>query len=87
MTNTASGTSSAFRVDGNGQPALVDTMPVGSGPTSGPIDMAASRDGTFLYVQLGNDHTVDGFRVNGDGSLTHIGTVAGHPDMEGIVAV
>jgi hypothetical protein len=30
--------------------------------------------------------TIAGLRVNADGSLTPIGTVPGHPDMEGIVA-
>jgi hypothetical protein len=86
VSNTGSGTESAFRIDAAGQPVLVGTTPVGSGPNSGPIDQAVSRDGAFLYLQLGNDHTVAILRIDADGSLTSVGSVPGTPSMEGIVA-
>ena len=52
-------------------------------------DAAASPRGDFLYVQTGANGIVDEYSVNGDGSLTAIGsvTVAGAVGGEGIVAI
>ena len=54
----------------------------------GTVDGSASADGQFLYVQTGGNGIVDEFHVNGNGSLTEIGsvTVAGAVGGEGIVA-
>ncbi len=54
----------------------------------GTVDASASSDGRFLYVQAGAAGTVDEFHVNGDGSLTGIGsvTVPGAAGGEGITA-
>jgi len=53
------------------------------------VDAASSAYGDFLYVQAGANGIVDEFRVNGDGSLTPIGsvTVVAAIGGEGIVAV
>lgn len=58
----------------------------------GPIDMAASRDGRYLYQLSGADGTVETFHVGHDGSLTAVATVgtglglaAGRP-LEGLAA-
>lgn len=55
----------------------------------GTVDAAATPDGSFLYVQAGGPGAVDGFRVNGDGSLTPNGsvTVPNGAGGEGIVAI
>ncbi|HKI65742.1 MAG TPA: beta-propeller fold lactonase family protein [Solirubrobacterales bacterium] len=82
--NTGSDTLSGYDVDGGGLlSALGDTS---TGPA--PIDAAASADGSFLYVQTGAEGGVDEFRVNGDGSLTQIGSilVPGSAGGEGIAA-
>jgi len=76
--NTGSDTLSGYDVDGGGLlSALGDTA---TGPA--PIDAAASADGQFLYVQTGAEGGVDEFRVNGDGSLTQIGSIL-VPDTAG----
>lgn len=76
--NTGSDTLSGYDVGGGGLlSALGDTA---SGPA--PIDAAASSDGRYLYVQTGADGGVDGFRVEGDGSLTPIGSIL-VPDSAG----
>jgi hypothetical protein len=46
---------------------------------AGPIDLAASGDGRFLYQHAAAAGAIDEFRVGADGSLTLIGTVAGLP--------
>ncbi len=55
---------------------------------AGTVDAAATHDGSYLYVQTGAGGIVDEFAINGDGSLTEIGsvTVAGGTGGEGIVA-
>jgi DNA-binding beta-propeller fold protein YncE len=82
--NTGSDTLSGYTTDGAGLlSALGDTA---TGPA--PIDAAASSDGEFLYVQTGAEGGVDEFRVNGDGSLTPLGSilVPGTAGGEGIAA-
>lgn len=82
--NAASSTVSGFRIGQHG-----DLSPLGTTPTDpGTVDSAASEDGRYLYVQTGVNGIVDEFRVNGDGSLTAIGsqTVPGAVGGEGIVA-
>jgi 6-phosphogluconolactonase (cycloisomerase 2 family) len=83
VANAGSGTVSSFRIDAGGQPILEKNNPVGAGP----IDMSVARGGQFLYVQLGGSGSVAALRINSDGSLTPIGTVAGHIGEEGIVAL
>jgi len=83
VANTGSGTVSAFAVDRRGDPSVVRTTAVGPGP----IDLAAPRNGEFLYVQLGGAGTVAGFKIERDGRLIPIGTVPSHAAQEGIVAI
>jgi 6-phosphogluconolactonase (cycloisomerase 2 family) len=54
----------------------------------GTVDASASADGQFLYVQTGANGIVDELKVNGNGTLTEIGsvTVPGAVGGEGIVA-
>jgi DNA-binding beta-propeller fold protein YncE len=72
-------------VDG-GQGALT---PLGNTATdAGTVDAAAAPDGRELFVQTGAAGIVDEFRVDGDGSLTRLGsvTVPGAVGAEGIAA-
>ena len=83
VSNTASNTLSSFAVDSSGQPTLLQAIAATTNP--GPIDLTAS--GGFLYVETGTLSTVDEFAVNGDGTLTLLGSVTGlPPGIEGIAA-
>ncbi|HWF57082.1 MAG TPA: hypothetical protein VG520_01875 [Candidatus Dormibacteraeota bacterium] len=84
--NAGSATLTGYTVDANGNPAIVSQ----TATDPGPIDLAATPDGSFLYVQTGANGIVDGFRVHGDGSLTGTGgsvapELPGHTGLEGIV--
>jgi 6-phosphogluconolactonase (cycloisomerase 2 family) len=81
VTNTASNTVSSFRVDGSGQPVLLQAIAATTSP--GPIDLAES--GGFLYVETGTNGTIDQFRIGPNGTLTPIGVVDDlPPGIEGI---
>jgi len=61
-------------------------------PGAGPIDLAATADGSLLYVQNTLAGTIEGFRVGADGSLDLVTTLdeglpvfADGSGMEGIV--
>jgi hypothetical protein len=55
---------------------------------AGPIDLAGSSNGQFLYVETGGAGAVDEFAVNSDGTLTSLGSITGlsGTGIEGIVA-
>ena len=83
VSNTGSNNVSSFRVGPDGQPTLLNA--VAAGTNMGPIDSTVS--GRYLYVQTGTAGTVDEFRINGDGSLSPIGSVNGLPvGQEGIAS-
>jgi 6-phosphogluconolactonase (cycloisomerase 2 family) len=83
VSNTASNDLSSFTVGSDGQPTLLAA--VAAATNMGPIDQTVS--GRYLYVQTGAAGTVDEFRINGDGSLTSIGSVTGLPvGQEGIAS-
>ena len=85
VSNTASNNLSGFEIARNGQPSLIGGSNVLATTNAGPIDMTVS--GRYLYVQTGTAGTVDGFRINHDGTLTPIGVVTGLPvGQEGIAS-
>lgn len=81
LSNAASGTVSAFAVNGSSLTALGDTATAG-----GTVDAAAA--GQFLYVQTGAEGIVDEFAVGAGGALEALGavTVPGAVGGEGIAA-
>jgi 6-phosphogluconolactonase (cycloisomerase 2 family) len=83
--NAGSGTESVFASGEGGSLALLGATQT----DGGTVDAAATPDGAYLYVQTGAQGNVDGFRVNGDGSLTPVGsvTVPAAVGGEGIVAL
>ena len=88
VANAGSSTLSAYQVDNHGVASL--TNPVAAHTSGGPIDLAATPDGKYLYSQNSAAGTVDEFRVQSDGSLVSIGRITGLPQvsgMEGIVAL
>lgn len=82
VSNTGSGTLSAFSVNAQGRPKVLSA--VAATPRGGPIDLGAA-DGTFLYVELGTAGVVAEYTVSSGGGLTPIGSVPAQAGMEGLV--
>lgn len=82
--NAGSATLTGYTIDSGGQPTVVSE----TSTDAGPIDLAATPDGSFLYVETGAHGIVDGFRPHNDGSLTSTGSsgsrAPGHTVLEGI---
>lgn len=73
-TNTASGTISGYAISSGGLSLLDADGVTGStgGPGSGPIDLAISMDGRYMYSLNGAASTVSAFAVSPSGSLVAI---------------
>lgn len=87
--NAGSDTLSAWAVQRRGAATL--TNPVAATTGAGPIDLAASRDGRYLYTQEAVAGTLGVYKVSRDGGLERLQTVSGLPaytttGMEGIAA-
>lgn len=87
--NAGSNTISSFGIRGG---TLTIKQAVAAHTDGGPVDLAASRHGRYLYQLSGATGVIDEFRVDRDGTLTSIGTVdtglgaaSGHA-LEGIAA-
>ena len=79
--NAGAGSVSGFSIAADGSIALLNASgATGSfGAGSHPLDQAVSSDGQFLYVLVDGHHTIGGFRINTDGSLTPLGEVGSLP--------
>jgi 6-phosphogluconolactonase (cycloisomerase 2 family) len=87
VANSGSNTISAYTVASDGTPTLVRTNGVVATTDTGPIDMAASTDGSTLYVEAGGAGAVDEFHVGAGGALTDLGNVSDlGAGIEGIAA-
>lgn len=87
--NAGSATLSAWNFQNHGPATL--TAPVAATTGAGPIDLAASGDDRFLYVQESVAGTLGVYSVAADGSLARVQTVSGltaftTTGMEGIAA-
>ncbi|MGK5696250.1 lactonase family protein [Streptomyces sp. URMC 128] len=93
--NTGNSTVSGYRMDKHGRLALTNEVGLATPPSAksqGVIDIAVTKDAKFVYVQNATSGTVDGFRVEKNGSLTKVTTAEGLPTfaesgMEGIAAM
>lgn len=85
--NTGSGSVSSYSVSPRGELTLLNVVAADTGGfASVPIDLDISRDGKFLYVIASFIGTVEGFRIEKDGSLTHVSNATNFPvSMQGIV--
>lgn len=82
--DSASGNISSYTVAGNGHLELLEAK--AAIPGGVPLDEALTRHGRFLYVRNANG-TVDGFRIEHDGSLEPVVTASGLPaGAQGIAA-
>jgi DNA-binding beta-propeller fold protein YncE len=87
VANAGSADLSGYAINSAGTLSLINGSQVSASTGGGPIDLAASSDGQYLYVESGATGTVDEFRVNSDGTLVAIGVVAAAHGLEGIVAI
>ena len=80
-TNAGSGSISGYRIAFDGTIDLLD--PDGrtgvTGDGSGPIDMAISDNGRYLYTLNGGNNTIGAFRIASDGSLEPLPGAGGIP--------
>lgn len=77
--NAGSNSITGYRIGASGVLSLLSPSGVTAHTDAGPVDLAASPDGRFLYQQATGAGAIDEYAVNADGSLTSIGTVAGLP--------
>jgi len=79
--NAAGGSVSGFSIAADGSLALLDSNDVsaGIGADSHPLDETVSADGRYLYVLVDGHHTIGGYRIAADGSLTPLGEVGTLP--------
>ena len=79
--NAGGATISGFSIAGDGALSLLDpsgaTAVLGAG--AHPLDEAVSSDGRFLYVLVDGRHTVAGYRIGANGSLSPLGEVGSLP--------
>jgi 6-phosphogluconolactonase (cycloisomerase 2 family) len=82
--NTSANSTSGYQTNSSGQLSLLGATPT----DPGTVDASASSNGRFLYVQTGGNGIVDEFQVNGNGSLTEVGSVmvTGAAGGQGIAA-
>ena len=89
--NAGSGTITSWSVAPDGTTSVLS--PVAATTAGGPIDLAASERGRFVYVLSALAGEIDAFATAPDGSLTPAGVTAGLPTIdatggpEGIVAI
>ena len=89
--NAGSNTITGYAENWHGQLSLLNASGVTATTDAGPVDLAASSDGRYIYQEATGAGVIDEFKVNDNGSLTEIGTVPGFtPDngtgFEGIAA-
>lgn len=77
--NTGSGTLSRWQLEADGSATLAE--PVAAKPEGAPIDLAASPDRRFLYVQDPVAGVLHAYAVARDGSLADVQTVTGLPKV------
>jgi 6-phosphogluconolactonase (cycloisomerase 2 family) len=80
-TNTGSGSLTGYRVSPSGSLELLDKdgRTGDSGEGSGPIDVAQSRRGGYVYVLENGTHSIGMFETGPGGSLSSIGEITGLP--------
>jgi DNA-binding beta-propeller fold protein YncE len=82
VTDTGSDNITGYDIDNAGTPTIFTKIATRGGPT----DLIGTRDGGFVYAQVGGAGGIDGFRVKPDGTLAQIITLSDLHGMEGIAA-
>ena len=78
-TNTASDSVTGYRISGNGTLTSLTSNGRTAQTGAGPTDEAVSNDGRMLFVLSPPVGQISAFRVQADGALINIGSVAGVP--------
>jgi len=86
--NTGSGSISSYSVSPRGELTLLAGVAADTGgPASVPIDLDITRDGKYLYVLAAFIGTVEGWRIEENGSLTPVESIPGMPvSIQGLKA-
>jgi 6-phosphogluconolactonase len=79
VSNTGSGSISAYRIRRDGRLALQESVAGSTGAGSAPIDMALSRGSVFLYALDSGSAAISVFRVQPGGGLEPVPGVSGLP--------
>ena len=82
--NAGTGTVSSFTVGAGGVPVLDQATAATTHP--GTTDSVVSPDGSILYVESGGSGLLDAFRIQANGTLTAVQTVAIPVASEGLAA-
>ncbi|MGH3865024.1 MAG: hypothetical protein ACRDQ4_02610 [Pseudonocardiaceae bacterium] len=80
VANPGSNTLTGYHIDPTGTPTVFTQTPT----RGGPVDLVGTRDGEFLYVQVGLAGGVDGFHIKPDGTLAPVVTITVPSGAEGI---
>lgn len=87
VSNAGSGQVSSYRILDDGQLELMESTASRSDDTSGPIDLAISRDGKRLYVHQAGKQTIAVFKIEVEGNLNRRHSITGLPfGAQGIAA-
>jgi WD40 repeat protein len=89
VANAGSADIAGYQVSSGGVASLIPANDgIAATTDAGPIDLAGSSNGQFLYEEAGGAGAVDEFSVNSDGTLTSLGSITGlsGTGIEGIVA-
>lgn len=89
--NAGSNTITGYAENWHGELSLLNANGITATTDAGPVDLAVSSDGRYIYQEATGAGVIDEFKVNANGSLTQVGTVTGFaPDngtgFEGIAA-
>ena len=85
--NAASGTISSYAVAHDGTLSLLNAVAAATGAGTVPTDPALAQGNDLLYVRVGGDGRILGYRVERDGSLTQVSAAAGVPSgAQGLAA-
>jgi len=77
VANSGSNNITGYSENSRGELSLLNADGVTATTDAGPVDLAASLDGNFLYQLATGAGAIDEFAVNDDGALTEIGAITG----------
>jgi 6-phosphogluconolactonase (cycloisomerase 2 family) len=89
VANAGSADIAGYQVSGGGVASLISANGgIATTTDAGPIDLAGSANGQFVYAEAGGAGAIDEFSVNADGTLASLGSITGlsGTGIEGIVA-
>ncbi|MEO8221144.1 MAG: beta-propeller fold lactonase family protein [Specibacter sp.] len=81
--NAGSATITGYKVGVNGALSLLQPSGISATTHAGPVDLAATPDGRFIYQLATGAGAIDEFAVSANGALTQIGAVTGLPADNG----